>query len=233
VNDERAPDVVVVVGPRGATDAADRAFLLAAAGWALGTAPGALSLERHCPTCGGADHGRPILRGADGAADDNRRLDVNLSRAGATVAVALSFAGAVGIDVESVEAVSRAGFDDVAFNPAERGELSELAGLGGVDRHDASVARAGIWSGKEAALKAIGVGLRVDPRTLTVSLPRAGVEARPGLTAEPHDALPRVLPRLARFEAGPGLVGTIAVFTAGEPAVRVLPAGRIRGLART
>jgi 4'-phosphopantetheinyl transferase len=223
VNDERAPDVVVVVGPRGATDAADRAFLLAAAGWALGTAPGALSLERHCPTCGGADHGRPILRGADGAADDNRRLDVNLSRAGATVAVALSFAGAVGIDVESVEAVSRAGFDDVAFNPAERGELSELAGLGGVDRHDASV----------AALTAIGVGLRVDPRTLTVSLPRAGVEARPGLTAEPHDALPRVLPRLARFEAGPGLVGTIAVFTAGEPAVRVLPAGRIRGLART
>lgn len=228
MTDERTPDVFVVLGPRGETDAADRAFLLAAAGWVLGSVPGALSLDRRCPTCGGADHGPPFVRGADGAAGTEtgtgRRLDVSLSRAGATLAVALSFAGPVGIDIESVEAVGRAGFDDVAFNPVELAALAELpAGHAGR-------ARTEIWTGKEAALKAVGVGLRVDPRTLTVRLPQPGEEAHPRLTAEPGHALPRVLPRLAAFDAGPGLVGTIAVFTAAQPAVRVVPAGRIRGL---
>ncbi len=212
-----------MLGARGATDADDRAFLLAAAAWVLGAAPGALSLDRRCPTCGGTDHGRPRIRRAAGAATgDPRPLDVSLSRAGASVAVGLSFVGSVGIDIESVEAVSRAGFDDVAFNPAE------LAALGGVARNDAATARAGIWSAKEAALKAIGVGLRVDPRALSVSVPPAGGTACPALSADPLGGLPRVLPRLARFEAGPGLVGTIAAFTAGEPVVQVLPAERIR-----
>ncbi len=227
MTDQRAPDVIVVLGLRGETDAADRAFLLAAAGWALGSAPGALSLDRRCPTCGGADHGRPIVRGADGAAGPEtgtgRRLDVSLSRAGATVAVALSFAGPVGIDIESVDAVGRAGFDDVAFNPVE------LAALAALPAGDAGRARTEIWTGKEAALKAVGVGLREDPRRLTVRLPRPG-EPHPHLSAEPGGVLPRVLPRLAAFDAGPGLAGTVAVFTAAQPAVRVLPAGRIRGL---
>ncbi|MBG6058826.1 4'-phosphopantetheinyl transferase [Cryobacterium sp. MP_M5] len=227
MTDERTPDVFVVVGPRGETDAADRAFLLAAAGWVLGSVPSTLSLDRRCPTCGGADHGRPFVRGAGiaagGTSGTGRRLDVSLSRAGATVGVALSFAGPVGIDIESVDAVGRAGFDDVAFNPVELAALAELpAG-------DAARARAEIWTGKEAALKAVGVGLREDPRTLTVRLPRPG-EVHPHLRAQPGHALPRVLPRLAAFDAGPGLAGTVAVFTAAEPAVRVLPTGRIRGL---
>ena len=234
MTDERTPDVFVVLGPRGETDAADRAFLLAAAGWVLGSAPGALSLDRRCPACGGADHGRPAVRGADGAVGPEtgagRRLDVSLSRAGATVAVALSFAGPVGIDIESVAAVGRAGFDDVAFSPVELAALSELP-AGHADR-----TRAETWTAKEAALKAVGVGLRVDPRVLTVRLPRSGEEAHPHLSAEPGDVLPRVLPRLAAFDAGPGLAGTVAVFTAAQPAVRVLPSracapgGRIHGL---
>jgi len=219
VTDQRAPDVIVVLGPRGATDAADRAFLLVAAGWVVGADPGTMSLVRRCPTCGGDDHGRPSIRRADGQAggraDVGRRLEVSLSRAGSVVAVALGFAGPVGIDIESVDAVSRAGFDDVAFNPVELAALEGLAG------HDAAAARAALWTGKEAALKAIGVGLRVDPRTLTVSLPRPGEEAGPALSAEPHGALPRALPRLARFDAGPGLVGTIAGFTGAPPTVRV------------
>ncbi|TFC12429.1 4'-phosphopantetheinyl transferase superfamily protein [Cryobacterium algoritolerans] len=237
MTDERTPDVVVVLGPRGETDAADRAFLLAAAGWALGSVPGSLSLGRHCPTCGGADHGRPILGRAGGVAGSGNRLDVSLSRAGSSVAVALSFSGPVGIDIESVDAVVRAGFDDVAFNPVELAALAELSVV------DAGRARTAIWTGKEAALKAIGVGLRADPRTLTVRLPRPGEDTDPALNAEPQNALPHLLlphllpcllpcllPRLAAFDAGPGLVGTIAVFTAAAPAVQVLPAGSIRGL---
>ncbi len=225
---ERTPDVVVVLGPRGETDAADRAFLLAAAGWALGSVPGSLSLGRHCPTCGGADHGRPSLSRAGGAAGSGKRLDVSLSRAGSSVAVALSFSGPVGIDIESVDAVVRAGFDDVAFNPVELAALAELSVV------DAGRARTAIWTGKEAALKAIGVGLRADPRTLTVRLPRPGEDTDPALNAGPQNALPHIrpclLPRLAAFDAGPGLVGTIAVFTAAAPDVQVLPAGSIRGL---
>ncbi|TFD82537.1 4'-phosphopantetheinyl transferase family protein [Cryobacterium fucosi] len=227
MTDERTPDVLVVLGPRGETDAADRAFLLAAAGWAVGSAPGAMSLDRHCPTCGGADHGRPLVRragtAAGTAAGPGRRLDVSLSRAGSRVAVALSFAGPVGIDIESVDAVARAGFDDVAFNQVELAALAEVPAEG-ADR-----ARATIWTGKEAALKAIGVGLRVDPRALTVSLPGSGGVAQPELSAEPGDGLPRLLPRLVRFDAGSGLAGAVAVFTTAGPVLRVLPAGSIRG----
>ncbi len=254
MSDAGTAEVFVVLGARGTEDADDRAFLLAAAGWALGTAPGALSLARHCPTCGGTDHGRPSIRPAAREpvnraareADAGRRLEVSLSRAGTVVAVALSFAGPVGIDIEGVAAVSRADFDDVAFNALEREALRRAR------PQDAPLARARMWSAKEATLKAVGVGLRVDPTELTV-LPAAPTGAaspwgEAGLAASaltvtwdrqpPDGRLPARTPRLVTFDAGPGLVGALAVCGTSAPGgtaapvVRMVAERNIRDLAR-
>ncbi|TFD30658.1 4'-phosphopantetheinyl transferase family protein [Cryobacterium cryoconiti] len=232
MNPERAGDVVVVLAPRGPTDADDRLLLATAAAWVLGVAPPSVRIERSCPHCGGTDHGRPLVAVSPGAGSGAGPLHVSLSRAGRSAAFALTFLGPVGIDVESVAAVSRAGvdpalFDAVAFGPAE------LAALSAVPSSDAADARARMWTAKEAALKCTGDGLRVDPRDLTVGLP--GREDPPDvvLTAWRGAGFPVEALRLRGFEPGAGLVGTVAVlsedgFAAGGPTVSVVPAAAIR-----
>ncbi|MBC7442533.1 MAG: 4'-phosphopantetheinyl transferase superfamily protein [Ramlibacter sp.] len=247
MNPERTGDVLVVVAPRGATDAADRHLLAAAAAWVLGVDPRTVSIERTCERCGGS-HGRPVVAVPPGAAGPTPLagpphaappppgppplagpphagpphagplhagpLHASLSRAADSVAIALTFAGPVGIDIESVEAVSRADFDQVAFG------ASELSALRSVPPADASWARAVLWTAKEAVLKCTGAGLRVDPRGLTVTLPDAGdpdagtesgTAAAPRLAAWPGAGFPLDTMRLARFDPGPGLAGTVAV----------------------
>jgi len=237
VNPERAGDVVVVLAPRGPTDAADRLLLAAAAAWVLGVASPSVRIERSCPHCGGTDHGRPLVAVSPGAGSGAGPLHVSLSRAGRCAAFALTFLGPVGIDIESVTAVSRAGVDPVLFDPALFDAVAfgpaELAALSAVPSSDAADARARMWTAKEAALKCTGDGLRVDPRDLTVSLPDPGGPLDPGLrdwcgAGFPVDAL-----RLRGFEPGAGLVGTVAVlaedgFAAGGPTVSVVPAAAIR-----
>lgn len=226
MNPERTGDVLVVVAPRGATDAADRHLLASAAAWVLGVDPRTVSIERTCERCGGS-HGRPVVTVPRGAAGRTPLagpphagpphagpLHASLSRAADSVAIALTFAGPVGIDIESVEAVSRADFDQVAFG------ASELSALRSVPPADASWARAVLWTAKEAVLKCTGAGLRVDPRGLTVTLPDAGdpdagtesgTAAAPRLAAWPGAGFPLDTMRLARFDPGPGLAGTVAV----------------------
>ncbi len=96
---------------------------------------------------------------------DNHRLDGSISishRDGsAFCAYCPSAAGAVGADLEKVEPRS-AGFERDYFTPAE---LAWLAGLPGADQ-TAGVAL--IWSLKEAALKALKKGLRLDTRVIEV-----------------------------------------------------------------
>ena len=141
-------------------------------------------------------------------------VHVSLSRAGDTVVVAVSLMGKIGVDIESVSAVNRAGFDDVAFNAPERSVLNALPA------HDRDRARASLWTSKEAALKLSGEGLNVDPRKLTVARTEAGasvLRSWPGATLE----LGQV--HLASFEAGPGLVGTLAVLGAHAPRIALRP----------
>jgi 4'-phosphopantetheinyl transferase len=220
--------VVVVVGPRGATDADDRLFLAATVAWALGVDPRTVVIERRCDRCGGS-HGKPVVtapsRVGAGAGPlppglsraGSRPLQASLSRAGSSVAVAVTFAGPVGVDIESVAEVARAGFDDVAFGD------EEIAALRGVPAANAAWARAALWTGKEAALKSTGAGLRVDPRDLSLSLPSRGDPAATRVTAWPGAGVPLETLHLARFEAGPGLVGTVAVLTAAVPPERLPP----------
>ena len=205
--EERTGDVFVVTGARGATAAADHKFLAEAVGRVLGIGSESVVIERRCGRCGG-EHGRPILAVPAGGAE---RPHVSLSRAGDTVAVAVTFAGPVGIDIESIRAVSRAPLDAVAFGPAERAALPVAAGPG-ADR-----ARASLWTSKEAVLKAAGVGLRIDPSELTVSVPGRDDGAQPTLDAWPGAPFPVGRMRLVRLDPGPGLVGTVAVLSGAVP----------------
>jgi len=207
-----APHVVVVVRERATTPAGDRALLVGVVADATGVDRSGVQVSRRCPRCEG-DHGRPVLvrcgeRGVEG-------IDLSLSRAGRSVAIAVSFAGPVGIDIESVAAAARAGFDDVAFGPLER---ESLAAAG------SPALRTAMWTAKEAMLKATGDGLRVDPRELQVSFAdRMPVDpAHPGglaLIAWPGAPTPVGSFQLSALDAGPGLVGTIAVIADAPPPI--------------
>ena len=222
-----APLVLVALRERATTPAGDRALLVDAVAEATGVAPTEVEVTQWCARCGG-DHGRPILvrcgeRGTDG-------IDLSLSRAGRSVAIAVSFAGPVGIDIESVAAASRSGFDDVAFG---RAELDRLATDG------SPALRTVMWTAKEAVLKATGHGLRVDPREIEVSLADRMPDdsAHPADPAHPddsaHPADPTIVAwssapvplrsfRLSAFDSGPGLVGTVAVIADVRPEIRML-----------
>ena len=222
-------DVVVVIAPRGATNAADRRFLAVAAAGVLGVDLLFVRLERRCPHCGGRDHGQPQVAVLPGTASGSRAashpasspLHVSLSRAGSCVAFALTFLGPVGIDIESVADVSRARFDAVAFGLAELAVLGKLSGL------DAAEARARLWTAKEAALKCTGDGLRVDLRDLTIFLPGRHSPNASRLAGWHGARVPVDSIRLRGVEPGPGLVGTVAVLTEGRLTEDRLTEGRL------
>ncbi|MGO4596024.1 4'-phosphopantetheinyl transferase family protein [Terrabacter sp. 2RAF25] len=108
--------------------------------------PASLRFDRTCETCG-APHGRPRLLDVPG-------LHLSLSRTPTLVALAVTGCGPVGVDVERRGATSFDGFEQVALHPDERAE-----GRGSIDGVTA-------WVRKEAALKALGVGLRTDPASI-------------------------------------------------------------------
>jgi len=190
--------VTVRVRARGSTRAADYALLAETVAEATALPVCAIEIAQRCGTCGSAEHGRPFVAAPSTLTGSVR---VSLSRAGELTVVAVSWAGAVGIDLEDIAAVRRAGFDDVAFTAAER---SELAGL---DHADADYARAVLWTRKEAVLKLTGDGLRVDPRHLGTSL---GASSRLSWPGSPVDVARVRLTPVALGHGHAGLVGTLA-----------------------
>lgn len=213
MSDGRSMDVFVVVGARGGAKEADHRFLADAVARVAGVDRRSVRIEQRCEVCGGP-HGRPVV--VQPAGLTTGRLHISLARAGHCVAVAVTFAGPVGIDIESIEAVSRAAFDDVAFGAAEQ------AALRGVVEADAAWTRAAMWTGKESVLKAQGVGLRVDPRELSVSVPSRDRSGPLFLNAWPGAGFPLGGMRLECFEPRPGLVGTVALLAARHPRVRLI-----------
>ncbi|CAN5468047.1 hypothetical protein BH10ACT4_BH10ACT4_11720 [soil metagenome] len=165
----------------------DRGFLRAAVEALL---PGASipPVRQRCVDCGG-DHGQPLV-------GDGDAVWASLTRAGGVVAVAVSTAGPVGIDLEDPLVLARApldafGSDELALIRASRDSANTAARL---------------WTAKEAILKADGRGLRCDPRDL-----RLGVEP---LALLRWDDCPVPLDGVVidGFDGPSGLVGTVAGF---------------------
>ena len=78
-------------------------------------------------------------------------MHVSLSRTSGLVVAAVSTAGPVGVDVEVAGSARFPGFEEVAGHPEER-----------------VVDPTSTWVRKEAALKATGWGLALDPRQVWV-----------------------------------------------------------------
>ncbi|WP_019287750.1 MULTISPECIES: 4'-phosphopantetheinyl transferase family protein [Arsenicicoccus] len=131
-------------------------------------------LERRCPTCGSTEHGKVLAPDLD--------QHVSLGHAGDLVVVALSPTAPVGVDVEVESACGFEGFAEVSLHPAEVEELAELS------ERDADWARATWWVRKEAALKATGHGMTIDPTSVRVTPPTE----EPALLAWPESPSPTV-----------------------------------------
>jgi len=172
-----------------------RALLRGVLGERLGCAPRDVDLRVACASCGGP-HGRVTVAGPPGG----EPLHVSLTRSGPRVAVALTTAGPVGVDVASPAAVGAAPLAGVALSAAERRRHDRSRP--GPDRGpDAGLAH--VWVSKEAALKALGTGLLVDPADLELGGaggPRGGVAHHRGTVLA-----------IAPLLLGPGVVGAVAV----------------------
>ncbi|WP_323097434.1 hypothetical protein [Intrasporangium sp. YIM S08009] len=179
-------------------------------GEVLGVPPAGVALDRTCPRCG-EPHGRVRV-----ATDTGLHVSVtHVGRAGwpeapdapdapdavrsrpRVVAVAVTRLAPVGIDLVRTGEADFPGFDAVALHPDD-----EPAG-------DA-VARARAWARKEAALKAVGTGLDVDPASFAAPLPGVptpvGPDRVPVAVADLDD-----LHEPAVLSDPPGLVGAVAL----------------------
>ncbi|KQW93465.1 hypothetical protein ASC94_12575 [Massilia sp. Root418] len=108
-------------------------------------------------------------------------IEFNVSHSGGLGLIALS-ERPVGVDIERQEAdpVRLQGLEELVYTPAERRAPLE----GGVLAH---------WVAKEAALKALGVGLSEPLKALSVSLPCAPAAPQYQLTHERSDWRPLAL----------------------------------------
>lgn len=167
---------------------------------------GGLAVHRECLSCGGP-HGKPGIAGTS----------LSLSRSGQTVMVASGPPGPpLGADVEAVPARLHAGFDEYSLSAGERRALE--------GRNDVEP-RIRCWVAKEAALKASGHGLSVDPAALHIGPP-----SPPGIATDGWGAAVQAptLPELhgmslAWLPAPAGFVAALA--TAGRPVIRELDVG--------
>lgn len=191
-----------------------RAYLLLrrALGQVLAERPADVQLDRTCPRCG-QPHGRPRV-----VTDAGLHLSVSHARtpagdreAAPVVVVALTRLAPVGIDLLFARETAFAGFGAVACHPDDA-----------VPVDDASRAR--LWARKEAALKAIGRGLDVDPASFPVSEPGAVTSVGPGRVPVALVDLDLACTAWGRAAHSRGLVGAVAL-ARDDPAVPVVMAG--------
>jgi 4'-phosphopantetheinyl transferase len=170
----------------------DRArFTLAAAllrvvvGLRLGVAPERVAVDRSCPRCG-RPHGRPRVVPP---------LEVSISHSREVATVAVTTAGAVGVDVEAVRPVAYEPLLDDLCAAEERPHVGDTEAF---YRY---------WTRKESVLKAAGVGLTVPMREVRVTQP----DAAPRLLAYPGGA--RLAARMADASLTDGYIAAVTVLT--------------------
>jgi 4'-phosphopantetheinyl transferase len=142
-----------------ASFAAGRALVRLALAELVGAAPGELVFDTWCEVHA-SPHGKPRL--VEPAAE----LDFSLSRAGTRLLLAVS-AAPVGVDVERRDRDIEVGVARIAFADDEHAELEDAG----------PAAFLACWTRKEAVLKALGHGLAVDPKSVSVTF-LDGVEPR-------------------------------------------------------
>lgn len=170
----------------------------------VGSDPAALRLEQRCPRCG-EPHGPPRLPNPGAPR-------VSLAHTEGLV-IAAAAPVEVGVDAEPTGAapleVAR-----VALTPTEQRQLAALA----TSEQPAALAR--WWVRKEAVLKALQLGLDVDPGQLEVSGPWLAPEVR----RWPGQVMPVPL-SLLDLDLGPSHVGAIAVTTDNPVTLDARPLG--------
>jgi 4'-phosphopantetheinyl transferase len=167
----------------------------------LGTTPEEVQIDRRCTDCG-KQHGKPSIR------TDGDPVHVSISHSGYRVAVALSLAGPVGVDVEELKP-DPGGIPQMALSPLELKTLQTLP------ERDQEMGFIRMWVRKEALLKATGHGLRISPDQVEVSGPREA----PALLGWPLDISPDTV-ELHHIDPGSGYAGAVAILAEGH-AVRV------------
>ncbi|MET8144110.1 4'-phosphopantetheinyl transferase superfamily protein [Sphaerisporangium sp. NPDC005288] len=173
-------------------------LLRTAAGAQLDIAPERVPIERRCMSCD-KPHGRPYILTDDG-------LHASISHSGNRVAVALTTAGPVGVDVEQVPTAPVSELVGCALSRDEQEVLKTLP-----DRHQqAGFAR--MWVCKEAVLKATGHGLRISPHKVEVSAP----SQEPALLSWPLDIPPHTV-QMRTIYPGDGYAGVVAVLGDAQP----------------
>lgn len=175
------------------------ALLRLAAATEIGAAPTSILIDRACACCG-APHGKPRITGAD--------LHVSVSHSGRKVAVALTRAAPIGVDVE---AISHADVDELqrfcltANEPVNR--LAEFYCY---------------WCRKESVVKATGDGLRV-PLTEVLVSPAEEPARLVSYCGGPMAATMVDLP------VGPRYAGAATVLAGGDTDLAMLDAGALLG----
>ncbi|MFC6081813.1 4'-phosphopantetheinyl transferase family protein [Sphaerisporangium aureirubrum] len=186
-------------------DADRRRFLTAclllrmAAAAHLDIAPHQVHVERRCPDCG-KPHGKPHILHTPSP------LYASVSHSGDRVAVALSTAGPIGVDVEQIPDAPVNELIRSALTPAEQDIVRSMP------EQNQHAAFTRIWVVKEAVLKATGHGLRIPPRHVHVSHPYQP----PALLEWPLD-IPVEHLRLQALDPGVGYAGMIATIADVAP----------------
>jgi 4'-phosphopantetheinyl transferase len=134
-------------------------------------------------------------------ATDLAPLRFNLTHARERAAVAVTLAREIGVDLEPIDpAIDRAATVSMMCTPAE---CARLAALPETER---PAALAALWTQKEAYLKAIGVGMSREPRTVEI-VPVAGGGAA---VNDPRGTQDGVEWRITSLDAGAGWCAAVA-----------------------
>lgn len=170
-----------------------RALLRGALGALLELPPERVRLAAAC-ACG-RPHGQ--VRVDTGPSRTGQQLHVSITRSSPYAAVAVS-RRAVGVDITSVAAVARAPLAEVTLGREEAAWWSAAGAPAW------ALARA--WARKEAALKAVGTGLDVDPSTVDVRAHLATLEL----------AHRSAIVRLVDLPTASDVAGAVAVVVAAD-----------------
>ena len=157
---------------------------------------GQVTCAHLCPRCGSDRHGRPLVVGRPD-------LGISVAHAGGATAVAGVRDATIGVDIEDASEDRFSSVATVLLHPRER-----------ADRPDA-LART--WVRKESLLKALGIGLGVDLRTVQVS--EARERPRALRLPAPFDS---VDVRMQDLTLAASMIGCVSVLSTRAPRVRLV-----------